>query len=303
MSTDKPLVLESLPGEAPRDRYGFVDADRRQYKLTDAVFPIFKHLQKGILELVGTGFFICDNGVFVTARHVLKDAFDEDGNLTHGLSLMHLVTDGHTPSEYVIRPIVRFATHWDSDIAVGVPLPATNQTTGELITNKVLGLSMKAFNPGDKVITYAYPNTRVESGVVGHNVHCFPAFYEGHVEEFWPKGKGGKLNGNCYQTSISIHGGASGGPVFGPSGYVHAINSSSFAGMPDLSFVTRINEILFLDVRDVFLPESKEPMTAMVVRLAKRGCIVFDEPIMKLDLGDMICDVGPDGELTVGEQG
>lgn len=63
------------------------------------------------------------------------------------------------------------------------------------------------------------------------------------------------MPGPCAQTSMYIHGGASGGPVFDSSGEVFAINSTGFDN-DSVSFVTPIPAIENLCLDDVFTPTN-----------------------------------------------
>jgi|GEM_PF-539556 len=290
-------LQEHLPGEERSGRYSFRNIDGQPRLQTDAIFPIFKNGEDGECHLVGTGFFITHNGVFVTAKHVLKDAFDRDGNSTHALNVGHI-----GPSGFAMRRIFGFSSHPAGDLAVAVAQPFFHNDTGEPLLNSRLILSMIPPSIGDPVVTYAYPNSfAVQKSEKSQDIHCNSAYYNGHIEELLPHGNGGKIEGACFRTTIHLHGGSSGGPVFGRHGNVIGINSSSLA--PDISYITRINEVLLLDVRDVILSESEGPRSVGILTLAKLGHVLFDEPILRLDLGNVICDVGPQGELTVCEQG
>jgi hypothetical protein len=44
-----------------------------------AIFPVVRFGADGLMDLLGTGFFISTNGLFVTARHVLSAPFDSRG--------------------------------------------------------------------------------------------------------------------------------------------------------------------------------------------------------------------------------
>jgi hypothetical protein len=66
------------------------------------------------LYLVGTGFFITTNGLFVTARHVLMDdVFDLAGRQRYPIGLIQFVD----PNIYIQRPVLRCAPHRVADVA------------------------------------------------------------------------------------------------------------------------------------------------------------------------------------------
>jgi S1-C subfamily serine protease len=57
-----------------------------------AIFPILKEVTHAKTRLVGTGFFITMLGHFVTAKHVVQDAFDKvTGEQTGFLHAVHFV--------------------------------------------------------------------------------------------------------------------------------------------------------------------------------------------------------------------
>lgn len=215
-----------------------------------AIFPIIKHDQSGIISLLGTGFFISDHGIFITAKHVLMDVLDKNGFQTHGISLVQFLG-----GSYVIRPILRCTSHEVADISVGVSAPMTNNKTGELLKNKILKLTSNTDEIGSHVFTYAYPKS-VVNHVERQELHFFPDYYEGIIEKNFPFGRDKvMLPGPCLQTNMYIHGGASGGPVFNKMGLVCGINSTGYED-DSLSFITPVHTIENLLLADVKTPNN-----------------------------------------------
>jgi hypothetical protein len=70
-----------------------------------------------------------------------------------------------------------------------------------------------------------------------------------------------------------IHGGASGGPVVGPSGTVFAVNSTGFDA-DELSYVSCISVVLDLAIPGVVLPGSETPRSTTLRELVKSGFVL-----------------------------
>ena len=71
---------EFLKGEAPDGLHGFIDRDGNDAQGTHAIFPILKQIEGRDFKLIGTGFFISSFGLFLSAKHVLRDCFDDSNS-------------------------------------------------------------------------------------------------------------------------------------------------------------------------------------------------------------------------------
>ena len=262
----------ALPGQAPDGLYKAVDDSGGTVHLGETVLPILKQVEGRRWELIGTGFFISGNGVFATAKHVLHDVLDAKGQQLHPIVIFQFIPG----NQYLIRPVMLGSHNTEADIAIGVLQQATHNETGETLNNKTLTLTTNAPKVGEIVATYAYPNTVSEENESVQSLIFSPAYYEGILEEYLVEGRDNSmLPGPCYRTSIIMHGGASGGPVVGPSGRVFAINSTGFHGA-DVSYVSRINEILPLSVN---IMDMGTPRSLTVLEMARRGWVTFDPPL------------------------
>lgn len=216
------------------------DSNGNIAKLEQAIFPIMKEIDAENWEIIGTGFYITPNGVFASAKHVLDDVIDyKTKKQKHAIFLAHFYGDNY----YLIRPITQIILSDAADVAVGLPAEFKHNKTGELLRNKVLTLSTKIASPGDRLTTYAYPKSYAKI----KEIHCEADYYEGEVTEYHPNGHV-LLKTACYQTSINILPGASGGPVFSSDGHVIGINSSGGNGQLDISHVSCISSMLQLNV-------------------------------------------------------
>jgi len=205
-----------------------------------AIFPIIKETDPEHWEIIGTGFYITANGIVATARHVLADVIDENKKKQkHAIFLAHF----YEKNKFLIRPIVKAILSNEADVALGLPAEFKNDETGELLRSKVLTLTTEIAKTGDRLATFAYPKSYTKQ----KEIHCWPDYYEGTVTEYYPNGHI-LLKEACYQTSINILPGASGGPVFSPDGHVIGINSAGFNGQPDISHVSCISSLLKLSI-------------------------------------------------------
>ena len=193
-----------------------------------------------------TGFFISQDGLFATAKHVLTDKY---GNLLNSLVGIQILRN---ENQVVVRDIVNVKLHDKADVAIGylknAPAPQDILTS----SNSAFELSRGTPAVGDKVATFAIPKpSRNELDDGKFEVLLAPRIIYGNVEEHHPTGRESVLlPGNCYRTSIDIQGGCSGGPVFYGEGEVFGINSSSYDSeeRPPMGYVSSITEILNLTV-------------------------------------------------------
>jgi len=268
--TDQPEFLppSNLPGEALPGRYEIRTSDGAPADASHGIFPIVQYDGEGRIYLLGTGFFISTTGLFVTARHVLMDTFDSKGRECYAIGLIQFLPN----RIYLQRPILRCAAHPLADVTVGVAAPM-NDRSGKPLTNPIVTITSVPPDLDSRVVTFAYPkhSNRIIRNVQHMDVR--PTFYDGDITEYFPSGRDRVLlPAPCYRTSMMIHGGASGGPVFSRTGGVFGLNSTGIDGT-DISFVSRINEIFELVVDDVRMG-SEPPRSVPVAEIARAGHIV-----------------------------
>lgn len=261
MKRRRPLTGQATPG-----RYKAKSGDGEDADLGHAVFPIVSQRADGTFVSIGTGFFVAENGVFVTAAHVVTAVLDNDGNASGPFGLFQFLPSG----QYQVRPIHRAIRHLVADVAIGVATPMHHKATGAPMPNKVMTLAAESPLLHSSVCTYAYPKSSIASGTP-QVVHFEPGYFEGSLLEHFPHGRDKVvLPGPCFRTSMVIHGGASGGPVVGPSGAVFAVNSTGFEN-EELSYVTCISAALDLAIPDVKLPGDTTARTTTLRELIERG--------------------------------
>lgn len=253
-------------GQAPPDRYSAKTKDGQQADPGHAIFPIATQRQDGVFLVIGTGFFVAANGIFVTAAHVVETVLDAEGNATGPFGMFQMLPG----QQYSLRPIHRVTRHLVADVAVGVARPMHHKVTGAPMPNKVLTLAATPPGVGSLVHTYAYPKTKVEPGKP-QVIRFEPGFFDGTLLEHHHSGRDKVLmRGPCFRTSMVIHSGASGGPVMGPNGAVFAVNSTGFED-DKLSYVSCIGEVLDLAIPDVILPGSSKPRSTTLRELRDLG--------------------------------
>ena len=258
-----------LYGQAPPDSYLALTGDGIRTDPGNAIFPIVTQRHDGVFVPIGTGFFVAENGIFVTAAHVVSSVLNERGEATGPFGIFQFAPD----DRYALRPILRATRHLLADLAVGVAAPMQHNTTGAPLQNRILTLAASPPSMGSSVCTYAYPKTEIQPGNP-QIVRFEPGFFDGLLLEHYPQGRDSVLlPGPCFRTSIVIHGGASGGPVVGPTGTVFAVNSTGFED-DELSYVSCISEVLDLAIPGVVLPDSPTPRTTTLRELKDRGFVL-----------------------------
>jgi hypothetical protein len=266
---------EARIGSAPKELFQVRAKDGTTVDPSSAIFPIIKNSANELVQVIGTGFYIGHHGLFVTARHVLEECLDAENNPTIPLAIVHRIP---TKQRVVFRPIIRAFMHNGADIAVGMGSPMRHDDTGEYLWANSAVLSSRSVNAGASVATYAYPNATTELGESGYQkVHLYPLFYQGEVVKCFPDGRDRiMMPGPCFQTSMHLHGGASGGPVFEhDTGRVCGINSTSFSSATDVSFVSMIRGLLDIDIAGAVINPEQGEQTVKLCCLVERGYIPF----------------------------
>ena len=230
------------------------------------IFPILKEVAPNQTLLVGTGFFITMLGHFVTAKHVIQDVIDANtGQQTACIHALHFVED----AKVLVRHITKVSVHNTTDIAVGKMDYHVLNSTGKPLTNRVPKFTTEIPPLGSPVCTYAYPESD-RAFVKGTGSKFIANYYSGEMLEHshhprdpwlvaWPH----------FRTSITLKGGASGGPVFDERGRVFGINC--VGGIENHSYMARAKELLPLNV-----PEFPGDRDFTVLDLAQTGYILFD---------------------------
>lgn len=258
----------------------FMTGDGQTAQGQEVVIPICKAVDGGKLECIGTGFFISIYGIFATAAHVVTDILGEDGKpqcYKDGSPKVGLMTFHFMPPNLMVaREINKISFHMRDDVAVGTVKTIVDQKTREPLKNKVLQLTARVPQVGDKISTWAYPNSVAEYDGRKGSLSVVPKLYEGEIEDEHRNGKGwGKVSGRCYQTNLGIEGGASGGPVFDDEGRVFAVNSGGVDGT-DITYVSHLQSIGGLTLPNVQTQDGVVHENITICELIDRGSIGVD---------------------------
>jgi hypothetical protein len=238
--------------------------DGRLFFDASAIFPIFIEGEPGTLELVGTGFYITRFGHFLTACHVLLDIDEREKT---GF-MFHMLDD---EKGALIRNITMFSYHPTADVALG----ALEHPPG-YIFNSVPILTTECPRIGEPIVSVAYDKgTRQSAG----ELFIDPKYMSGNFEEAHPDGRDSVvLPFPCYRSSITIPGGASGGPVFDNHGRVFGINCTHYEGTA-ISYLARIEEVLPLIAHGMMFGPDEPPTDRTLLQLAQSGHVMFSPKI------------------------
>ena len=129
-----------------------------------AIFPLCESDERNNLRFIGTAFFICTNGLFVTAKHVVMDGRGE--RPIDPLTAVQFIEN----NQYILRPVLSVSTN-GSDVAIGALAPGMHRGTSEPLINSILSLTTKIPAPGSIVTTFAYPKSFVQDQASIREMH------------------------------------------------------------------------------------------------------------------------------------
>jgi hypothetical protein len=157
----------------------------------------------------------------------------------------------------IIRDIVKVVPHSSADVAIGFLFDKNFSERQEQTVNKCFALSRRDPKVGEAVATFAFPNFTVKGNENQFEIMLTSSAIVGTVENVLPDGRDRTLlPSKCFQTSMNILGGASGGPVAFGEGNVFGIDSTGIAGQEDVSFISSIHDLFDLTIPTVHLPDG-----------------------------------------------
>jgi hypothetical protein len=250
---------------------GTADRDAADFRL--ATFAILKRPTPTSACLLGTGFYLQPRGGFATAAHVAREAQELMTASQDSVGIAHTLPNGRTK----FLPIWKFFVHKTADVAFGIPrYEFIDESTGAPFRAKVLSLVSAPPAIASPISTWSYPLHQIMGDeAIGQSVQLQPEFYDGLLQEFFAeRGPSAKLKPPYCQTSIHLHGGSSGGPVFNFGGEVFGIASCSYDGATDLAFVTPVGALLDIEVPERVTNDGEQGPTISLKTLAARGQII-----------------------------
>jgi hypothetical protein len=200
----------------------------------NVVFPLFTQGTKKCYQLVGTGFLILKQGIFITAKHCTVGS--EDKKLPW---LTGLMAHGH------MRRVHQVIPHDDLDVAIGIFEP-NEYTCDQCLNHPVLSLNKSTPEKGEKLVHFGCEKSRFEEiqddegkflkGILSLRGYSgkYESYSSGDPFAPWPH----------HFTSSYFPPGSSGGPTVDSSGMVCGVNSSSSDGENPYGRLTRISDLL-----------------------------------------------------------
>lgn len=181
------------------------------------VIPVLKEIGPGQLKVVGTGFYVTRYGLFATAGHVLEDLIDRDSG---EIGTAYVLEDNG--DQFLIRRIIKATLSNLSDIALVQVENGDGQNTGP--GNKRGPLALLSPKVGEHLVTYAYPENELLNFVTKDHPPVLKGdYFDGVFEQQVLPREHPYIPYPHYETTIPIHSGASGCPIFNSSGRIVAI--------------------------------------------------------------------------------
>ena len=134
---------------------GFRDGDGGPADGTAAIFPIIQMRDEGPWVPIGTGFFISNNGLFATAKHVV---LDERGQLIPALAGVHLL---RKENRVIVREAKKIVVHSRADVAIGFLFDREFAAGRAQTINRCFALTRTFPELGSKVVTMAFPKSEL----------------------------------------------------------------------------------------------------------------------------------------------
>lgn len=213
----------------------FKNSESQQFDDCSAIVPlIIFDDRKDEYVFIGTAFYISNSGIVMTAKHNL---FATNNKLFEKIYIIHFTSDGYIP-----RPIAKMIYSYEHDIAYLLPAEIVDEYNSVIYApSLILTDTLPEFD--EQLGMYGYPNSRIITSEEETFVNLKSEFFLGKCREYHSNGFS-ILKNPCYQTTILIKSGASGGPVFDKHGNVFALCSTAFElddGGENISFVTPLS--------------------------------------------------------------
>lgn len=273
MANQSPHGLGNLGGEADPNTWHFSAQHGPLPNPVGHTFPLLTHDTAGSWRLIGTGFYVSGDGLFVTAKHVIEDVFDGDQQVLP-LAIMHLRSESGLfgPQEYLMRPVMQCWLGDNADVALGAAALTTNRATEGVLSHWSWPMSWTTPAMGAVAATYAFPNHSITQTESGQVFRFRPDLYRGTIREVSNFRDRMLVPYPYMHVDFRIHHAASGGPVLGAEGGVVGVNCRFMdpAG-PGVVAQIRCLQNAFLD--DVILLGETTPRRVEFSELVSAGAV------------------------------
>lgn len=244
----------------------FTNQKGEHFEHPPAIVPLVTiDKEKDCYVFIGTAFYISNSGVLLTAKHNL---FDNKKKLFENLFVVHFFKN----ESYIFRPIRTTTYSNEHDLAYLLPEGILDKE-GNTVDSPSLILTDAIPEYDEQLGMYGYPNSRILRSDGSTNIYFNSEPFLGKCRDYFPNGFS-ILKNPCFQTSILIKGGASGGPVFDKNGNVFAVCSTGYEiddGGENISFVTPVSPSFNLVLNDNAGNELP------ILELIERGIIAYSK--------------------------
>ncbi|WP_298545901.1 serine protease [uncultured Aquimarina sp.] len=214
-------------------------------KDSNAIVPLVSEDKKtNKLFFIGTSFYISGNGILLTAKHCIFNKKDE---VYDNLGVIHFLPN----NQYILRPIRKTTYANEYDVAYLLPEEILDKEKN-IVPSPSLILTDRFPELNEQLGTFGYPDTQTIPQPESIKMDFISDFYLGKYVEFHKNGIG-LLKNSCFQTTIKMKSGSSGGPVFNKNGTVIGICSTGYDvtdGGDDISFATPLLPTFSLSLED-----------------------------------------------------
>lgn len=262
--------------------------------LLPSIAPIFRiDLSTKKMHLIGTGFWITDNGHLVTARHVIQDNMNSAGSDLGPIFALQTFPD----RSFNVRSLSRSDLHPHFDLALSETVCAPQSKD---LPTTPLTLSLEELEVLDPVCSFAVlSHDHLSSDEDSATIYKFQGsmisnftlkaeplnfavqFSIGEVKTiFEEKRDSVMLNFPCIETNVPIYGGNSGGPLLDQRGRICGVHCTSFDG-DRISYHVPIYGIFSLNMAAQSL-DAKAPSGKLisVLDLALNQDIYCEPPLL-----------------------
>jgi hypothetical protein len=211
-------------------------------ELQDTVCPVGEHLGEDKWRFSGTGFYISESGIALSAAHnfiLPTDGVRNPDNCIKMPILIRVIPDGYKAVRIELVQVRQVILVDQIDVAILFAAVADDSHP------KRLGLAATLPEIGEEVYCFSCPNTDGNIDNITGKLAINHSHYAGEVIEHLPHGRDRTfLPGPCFAIKMDATGGTSGGPVFNSDGNVCGVISTSMSGASPITYATPILPIL-----------------------------------------------------------